>query len=197
MTHAVLTSPDQLHTARIGSIALSARRTVDGGVTITAQTGPDRYDAVTWSYTDDKLATARYNAVAQLATTGLTAQEIDAHINGGGNHAILTVREIFNEALAHTNPGSRIERAVQAELAATDTAAEKAADEALVADINAHLDRVHGVCKADEQDEQPPATLATLAAAYASTHPRVKTLAEIRAERRRKATEARRTAVAR
>jgi hypothetical protein len=138
----LLTAPGELHTAAIGRITLTAQLTTDGGVTITVWAGTDRH---AFTYTDKTLARARYAQIRQLAATGHTADQIDEHINGGGNHAIGQVREVLTEAMqsaaADNSTGSdRLVKALSAEVEAHETPAETAELAALAADIRATLD---------------------------------------------------------
>jgi|SRR5688572_13628180 len=211
-----LTSPDQSHTALFGAVHVQAQLTVDGGVTITAWTGPDRANAVSFSYTDLDHGRRRYAQIRQLARTGLTAEQIDAQVNGDGNHAVEQVRQLLNEvceqAQADPSPAAGVLSAAVADVQlAWSPKLERDRDAELVARFwNRPAGPPHGQCLAGEEDEPTvdevapdegagtvaapdaqPRTLAELARVYRATHPQVRTLAQIRAERAAKARAAR------
>lgn len=140
-----LTAPGDLVAITIGAVQISAQLAVGQGVTITVWQGPSRHDAVAFSYTDRALARRRYAQIRQLAASGLTAEQIDAHINGPGNAAVAAVRDLLAEATeqAAADPApaaGRLTSALAAERTRLDTVAETARLDALAARINADLD---------------------------------------------------------
>lgn len=227
MNSTTLTSPGTLHTATIGGVTFSAQAAVGGGATIHVWCGPSRHNAVSYSYTDVRLASARLGTIAHLAATGLTATQITDQLGANPAHALAQVRALLDDAMRHASAdpsreATQLVAALQAEKEAIEPEAETARLAALAANINAHLDAVHGACRADEQgdeseadtddadliafaktvgdtvaqgvrDTDRPATLAALAHAYRNTHTQFPTRAETRAQ----AARAKRTGVAR
>lgn len=215
-----LTSPDTLHTVQIGAVTFTAQRTVDAGVTVTVWNGPSRHNTATWSYTDPTLGRARWQTIAHLAATGLTATQIADTLNSDAGHALAQVRDLLDDAHAEAvNSCHSLARAVTAALDEVETDADRAQLDKLAADVARTVEQSHGQCAADEpevdeaaliafadtvanattglRDDQRPATLAQLAAAYRATHPAVPTLAEARRRRARRASLAYDTAKAR
>ncbi len=139
-----LTAVGDLHTITLGRVHISAQLATCGGVTITVWAGPDRSDAVAFSYTDRRIARTRYAQIRQLAATGATAEQIDQVVHGGGNHAVEAVREILRDAVAAATAddspaGARVAAPLQAALADTETPSERDRLDALAGDIRAHL----------------------------------------------------------
>lgn len=209
MTH-TLSAAGDLHTAVFGTVTMTAQLTVDGGVTITIWPTAHAGDAISYSYTDLALGRRRYAVIRQLARTGATAQAIADTLGADREHALAQVRLLLDEAqeFAAADPsrtGTRVVAAVAEQKQAMETDAERGANDALAARINAHLAAVHGACRADDQDEaeacevpsparadvvnetlaERAATLAALRDRFAATHPNVVPLAAARNARRR------------
>lgn len=160
-----LTEPGHSHTATFGRVSVSAQLAVGGGVTLTVWDGPNRHDAITFSYKDAVLARRRYAEIAQLAVTGSTPADIDRLIHGRGNAAIAAADRILTEALAaiaaDPSPAAGTLTAAIADARhGLETDAQRAEADRLAANVNAHLDDVHGVCRADEDDLPPARSLA-------------------------------------
>jgi hypothetical protein len=140
-----LTAVGDQHVIALGRVHLSAQLAVDGGVTLTVWSGPNRHDSVSFAYTDRAIARRRYAQIAQLAHSGLTAEHIDAHVNGPGNTAVAAVRQILTESQefvsADPSPAAgRLSVAIADAYGDLVTAAERSAEADLAARINADLD---------------------------------------------------------
>lgn len=183
-----LTAPDVLHTAKIGAVTFSAQLAVDG-VTITVWNGPSRHNATSWSYTDPKLARARWQTIAHLAATGATASQVADTIGADQTHALNAVRALLDDALERATSDSAVAgslpRALQDLVDETASDTERAELDALAARHPANA--AHGQCAADNTDADRPTSLAEMRTAFRTTHPQVPTLAEARQRRARRA----------
>lgn len=139
-----LTAVGDQHTIALGRVYITAQLATCGGVTITVWAGPDRRDAVAFSYADRRIARTRYAQIRQLAASGATAEQIDQVVNGGGSHAVEAVRDILRDAVAavaadNSAAGARLAAPLQAAIEATEPQAEQDRLDALADDIRAHL----------------------------------------------------------
>lgn len=175
MNHAVLTDPTHLHTVQLGQVTFSARRTVDGGYTFHVWNGPSRHNATSWTYSDARLAAARYNVIAQMSATGATAAQIADTLNSDAAHALSQVADLLRDAheRADATDCHSLARDLNQLVAEVETDAERARLDALAARINTTINQAHGQCHADQHDDQPAPvrTLADLRAQFAATHP--------------------------
>ena len=149
-----LTAPGEAHTIAVGQIRLTAQLTIDGGVTITIWAGTHRR---AFGYNDKAEGRHAYNVIRQMASTGLSADQIADTMQANRDHARAQFRKVLEDAQEYTAGGDTatdtvISTALADEIDRLRGARERDDMAALVADMRAHL----GLdCAADNPDVDP------------------------------------------
>lgn len=183
-----LTSPDTLRPVQIAGVTFTAQRTIEGGITITVWCGPSRHNSTSWSYLDSTLARARWNTIAHLAVTGMSAAQVAETLNSDAAHALNAVADLLRDAheRATANSCHSLARAVTTALDEVETDAEKAKLDKLAADVARTVEQAHGQCAADRAEPARVRTLAEMRAGFTATHPQPTADPPTRRRRRRR-----------